>query len=214
MRKSILSLLVSILLIASSTLSYADSHMQTNTTAQCTKAEVNLKMDMRKLWEDHIAYTRNYIISAIAQLEDLDAVTARLLKNQDEIGAAIKPYYGDAASTKLTALLREHIVLAGDVVKAAIKNDTAAVKAAQDKWTVNADEISTFLSSANPNWKQDDLKNMMYKHLELTTGEATSRLKKDWNADIGFYDKNHTHMLMFSDALSDGIIKQFPDKFK
>jgi len=38
-------------------------------------------------------------------------------------------------------------------------------------------------------------------------------LKKDWAADIEAYDKGHAHMLMFSDAVTEGIVKQFPRKF-
>ncbi len=60
----------------------------------CSKSAIDLKMDMRMLWEDHITWTRNYIISAIADLEDAGKVAERLLKNQDDIGDAIKPVYG------------------------------------------------------------------------------------------------------------------------
>ena len=55
---------------------------------------------------------------------------------------------------------------------------------------------------------------MPYKHLEFTTGEVVSRLKKNWAADVAYYDKCHMHMLLFADALTDGIVKQFPNKFK
>jgi hypothetical protein len=74
---------------------------------------------MRELWEDHVVYTRNFIISAAAGLPDTAAVAERLMRNQDEIGAAIRPYYGDAAGTQLATLLRNHIQLAGRVVAAA-----------------------------------------------------------------------------------------------
>src|SRR5262249_48092821 len=72
----------------------------------------DLRVNMRKLWEDHITYTRNYIISAVAKLPDTDAVAARLMKNQEDIGNAIKPFFGDAAGTKLTGLLKDHITIA------------------------------------------------------------------------------------------------------
>lgn len=180
-----------------------------------SESRVNLGKVMRSLWEDHVIYTRNYIISSLANLPDTDAVAQRLLKNQDDIGNAIKPFYGNAAGNKLTTLLREHILIAAEVVKAAKSNDSAALKTSQQKWKDNADELATFLSSANPNnWTKQDIQSMLYTHLDLTTGEVVSRLNKDWKKDIAYFDKGEKHMLMFSDMLSDGIEKQFSNKFK
>jgi len=178
-----------------------------------TKA-FELHMAMAKLWEDHIAYTRNYIISALAGLEDADAVAGRLLENQQAIGDAIKPYYGDAAGEKLTALLKDHIVIATDVVAAAKAGNSEALERTQDKWAANADDIAAFLAGANPLWSKDDLSDALRTHLEVTTDEVTARLKKDWKADIKAYDRGQDHMLKFSDTLSSGIARQFPEQFK
>lgn len=194
--------------------SYAGQAMDMQGKMMCSKPEVGLKDAMRKLWEDHITYTRNYIISALADLEDVDAAAGRLLKNQDDIGDAIKQYYGEESGKRLANLLRGHIVIATEVVKAAKMGNNEDLDKASKKWNSNADEIAVFLSGSNPNWAKKDLTEMLYKHLELTTGEVVSRLKKDWPADIGYYDSGHTHMLMFADVLTDGIVKQFPDKFK
>lgn len=110
-------------------------------------------------------------------------------------------------------MLRDHILIATEVVKAAKTNDKDAVDAAQKKWSANGEEIAVFLSNANPNWDKEALTEALQKHLALTMGEVTSRLNKDWTGDIQSYDKGHEHMLMFSDMLTDGIQKQFPDKF-
>lgn len=181
--------------------------------ASYTPSAVNLRMAMRKLWEDHITYTRNYIISALAGLEDTGKVAERLLKNQDDIGDAIKPIYGDEAGKKLAALLRDHILIAADIVQAAKTGDGEGVTKGQKRWHENADDIAVFLSGANPNWPKQTLVDMLYKHLDYTTAEVVSRLKKDWVADIEAYDRGHDHMLMFSDILTEGIVKQFPKKF-
>ena len=173
---------------------------------------VVLKMAMRKLWEDHISYTRNYIISALAGLEDEGKIAERLLRNQDDIGAAIKPYYGDAAGKQLAALLRDHILIAAEIVAAAKAGKMDDVAIGQKKWTANGKDIAAFLSGANPHWPKKDLEHMLQTHLDLTTGEVVGRLKKDWAADIKSYDDGHAHMLMFADMLADGIAKQFPAK--
>jgi hypothetical protein len=191
----------------------AMEHGSMGKAAVYTQSAVDLRLAMRKLWEEHIVYTRNFIISALGGLEDTGKVAERLLRNQDDIGSAIAPLYGEDAGKKLASLLREHILIAADIVTAAKAGDNDGVAKGEARWTKNADDISVFLAGANPNWPVQTLKNMMYKHLALTTTEVVSRLKKDWPADIAAYDEGHAHMLMFADALTDGIVKQFPKKF-
>lgn len=173
-----------------------------------------LRMAMHKLWEDHITWTRNVILNIMDDLPGTDQAVTRLLQNQDDIGNALKSFYGEAGGRELTRLLREHITTAADLLKAAKAGNKSAFDEANKKWSANADEISQFLSKANPNWKQDDMTKMMHDHLTLTTEEAVARLKKDYAADVKAYDKVHVEILSMADMLTDGIIKQFPEKFK
>jgi hypothetical protein len=215
MKKSVMGILAACAVCAVAALPARAQMMQKmGSGMMMTKPAADLGMAMRILWEDHITYTRNYIISALAGLEDQGKVAERLLRNQDDIGNAIKPFYGDAAGAKLTALLRDHILIAVDVVKAAKAGAAADLAAASKKWTANADDIAAFLSGANPSWTRAEMTDMLHKHLEFTTQEVVSRLKKDWAADIEAYDKGHAHMLMFADMLTHGIVTQFPAKFK
>jgi hypothetical protein len=168
---------------------------------------------MRKLWEDHITWTRLFIVDAVAGLPEKEATTNRLLQNQLDIGNAIKPYYGDAAGDQLTTLLKEHITTAAEVVAAAKANDKAKLDDANKRWFANADAIAAFLSKANPkNWPETSMRHMMHDHLDLTTQEAVAQLHGDWNASIAAYDKIHEQILMMADMLTEGIVKQFPGK--
>ena len=174
----------------------------------------SLRDDMRKLWEDHITWTRNYIIAAEAGSPDTDATATRLLQNQTDIGDAIKPLYGDAAGTQLTSLLRDHILTAADLITAAKANDADKVAATKDKWYANADAIADFLAKANPeNWPAAEMRQMMHDHLDITLAEAVDHLKGDYAADIADYDKVHTQILKMADMLTDGIVAQFPEQF-
>jgi hypothetical protein len=176
--------------------------------------EVAFQQQMRKLWEDHITWTRLYIVSFAADLPDQDPTAQRLLQNQVDIGDAVKPFYGEEAGDDLTALLKEHIQGAVDVLKAAKAGDQAALDGANQKWYANADDIATFLNKANPdNRPLADLKAQMKMHLDLTLQEARDRLKGDYEADIKDYDKVHDYILQLADVLSAGIIAQFPEKF-
>jgi hypothetical protein len=172
-----------------------------------------LKQDMRKLWTDHVVWTRDYIIAATESQPDASAALNRPMKNQDDIGAAVAKYYGDAAGRQLTTLLKDHIAIAGDIVKAAMAGDKTGQKTADDRWHQNATQIADFLSKANPNWPRATLVDMMNTHLSTTATELTARLNKDWTGDVKAYDAVYDHILHMADALADGIVKQFPDKF-
>jgi hypothetical protein len=180
-----------------------------------SKSAIALRMTMRKLWEDHITYTSFYITSALAGSDDVGKVAERLLKNQEDLGNAIKPVYGDAAGNKLTALLKDHILIAVDLVKAAKEGNKEATEAADKKWYKNGEDIAEFLSGANPkNWPKKALTEMMFAHLAVTKDAVVAKLNKDYGAAIVAYDKGHDHILMMADALADGIVKQFPEKFR
>ena len=176
-------------------------------------AAATLKQDMRKLWTDHVVWTRDYIVAAVGDQPDAEAAAGRLMKNQEDLGSAVAKFYGAAAGQQLTTLLKQHISIAVDLIKAAKAGDKAAQQQADTKWQQNASEIADFLSKANPNWPRATLSDMMKKHLSTTTDEVVARLTKNWDADVRAFDAVSDHILHMSDALSDGIVKQFPDKF-
>ena len=169
---------------------------------------------MRKLWEDHVTWTRLYIVSATANLPEKQATAERLLQNQTDLGNAIKPYYGNEAGTKLTGLLKDHIMIATELIDAAQKGENAKKDDAAKRWTQNADEIAGFLSGANPkNWPLAEMKKMMQEHLDLTTTEVVAHLQKDWTGSVAAYDRVHEQILKMADQLAMGIRNQFRAKF-
>lgn len=181
---------------------------------QCvSQAACQLKGEIRKLWTDHVMWTRLYIVSTLESLDDQEKVLARLLENQEDIGNAFKPYYGEAAGNKLTELLKDHILLAGKVVDAAKSGNNANFERYNKEWYKNADDIADFLSKANPNLPNEELKEFLEMHLELITEDVKARLAKDWDSSIIALDKGIDHILKLADTLSNGVVKQFPNKF-
>src|SRR5687768_5237173 len=169
---------------------------------------------MRALWEDHIVWTRMVIVSAADDLPDLPTAVDRLLRNQDQIGDAITPVYGEAAGEQLSSRLRDHIVVAADVLTAAKAGDTAGVDAAAAAWYANGDAIGTFLADATPRqWDRAEMQAMRRDHLDLTRAEAVARLEGRYVDDAAAYDEIHVQILHMADMLSDGIIAQFPGQF-
>ena len=180
-----------------------------------TQEELALRQDMRRLWEDHIVWTRLAVISLTTDAPDTEATVGRLLQNQTHIGDAVKPFYGIAAGNELTRQLRLHILIAAEVVAAARSGDAAELADAQARWQANADDIAGVLASVNPRfWPLETMKAEMRMHLDLTTQEVVARLQENWDADVAAYDRIHDHILHMSDLLSTGLIKQFPKRFR
>jgi hypothetical protein len=191
------------------------AHAHATAAAAPTAEQVRFHDAMRKLWEDHITWTRLAIVSFAAGVPDFDPTAARLLRNQEDIGNAIKPYYGRRAGNRLTTLLKEHIAGAVELLQAAKAGDDARFAAGKQAWYRNGHQIARFLSNANPRFLPfSRISRLMRGHLDQTLDEAAHRLGGDFRADIRDYDRIHRHILMMADAISTGIIKQFPSRFR
>jgi hypothetical protein len=177
-------------------------------------SQVAFHDQMRKLWEDHVTWTRLAIVTFADGSGGFSATADRLLQNQTDLGDAFKPFYGDANGGHLTALLHDHITIAVEVLQAAKAGDSAALADASARWYANADDIADFLASLNPNWPQDAMRADMKTHLDQTLAEAGHELAGDYASSVNDYEAVHAHILAMADVLSDGIMAQFPKNFR
>lgn len=176
--------------------------------------EIKLKTVLRKLWGDHIIWTRNVIFCMVDDLPGIDNAVNRLLLNQEEIGKAFIPYYGEIVGYQLTDLLYPHITIFLEIINATKTGNINDLDNANKRWYENADEISEFLCKINPTLKLAEVKLMMHHHLRLTTEEAMNRIKKDYVADVVTYDKIQHEILKMADLFSERIPKQNLEKIE
>ncbi|MET7703232.1 hypothetical protein [Streptomyces sp. NPDC005485] len=175
---------------------------------------IGLYTEMHDLWSDHMQWTYTTVDAFFHNQPELHPALDRLLRNQRDIGAAIVPYYGQAAGDQLTALLTTHIEQAVPVLQAAQAGDQPALKKALDDWYANAKDIADFLSDANPkNWPRSVTEPMLSQHIDQTVVYATDLLKGRYTNAVKHFDKANDHMMMLADVLARGIVAQFPDKF-
>jgi len=184
------------------------------TSACITKSEQSLREALRMLWEQHDVWTRAAIVSIVADSRDQKYVVDRLLRNPSDMAAALETYYGKETASRFESLLREHLTIAAELVKASKSGNAKAAAAIEKRWYENADEIADLLGSINPYWSSEDWRAMLHEHLKLVKAEAVARLTKDYPSDIATYDRIEKQSLDMADTLSEGIVKQFPDKFR
>lgn len=176
----------------------------------CCKAGLKLKEDMRLAWIDHVYWTRMLLISVAHSLPDLSVTEAKLLENPKQIADLFIPYYGKDVAKQIEKLITEHLEIGGQII-VGLKNNSDVKKLVED-WYKNADQIAKALSSLNPYYDEKAIRKMMYTHLDLTTSEVTNRLKGNYVQDIKDFEKVEKEAIMMADALTEGLVKQFPNK--
>jgi hypothetical protein len=177
------------------------------------KNMLNLNNDVRKLWIDHVIWTKLVMMSIASGSPDVQLVSQRLLKNADDFGALFMKFYGPTVAEKIRDLIRQHLLISADLVNASKKKDTASINTIEKKLFKNADEIANFLSLINPYWDKDDMRKMIYSHLSLLKSESTAILTNKYEESIELFDKVEDQALMMANAFIEGILKQFPNKF-
>jgi hypothetical protein len=178
-----------------------------------SSAVTALHSAMRTLWAQHMEWTWSTVVAFAGGSPALQATMDRLLQNQADIGAAVATYYGPAAGNRLTDLLTTHIKDAVPVLTAAKSGDTTALDQAVADWYANAQDIADFLASANPAWKQGEMRQMMKGHITQTIAYASAVLGGKYADAVTKYDEAEAHMVDMADMLSGGIVAQFPAKF-
>ena len=175
--------------------------------------QVQLIKQMNLVWEQHIMWTRMLLISIAENLKDLEAMQTRLLRNPKDIADVFRRFYGIAVANRIQQLLTEHLVIGKDLIVALKNKNQEEATKLNTKWYQNADEMAEAFSSINPFYPKEEIRNMLYEHLRLTTSEVDNRLKGNYAEDIRSYDMVQKEILRMSQFFVNGIVKQFPNLF-
>lgn len=210
----ILLLIITVFAVNAQQMNHSEMKGAASAKLQKSAKYQELSKAMRELWSAHMYWTLLTVDAFYNDPKGLDAKLHRLLQNQKDIGAAIVPFYGQAAGDKLAELLRVHIQDAVPVLQAAKNNDKATLDKAVKNWYANAKDIGDFLASANPkNWIAKETESALEMHITHTIAYSVGILKGDYTQSFGGFEEALHHMLHLADILSDGIAKQFPEKF-
>ena len=170
------------------------------------------KKAVEGLWVGHINAVRAVVVAETSG-KDTKAAEGEVVSNAHAIADTIAGFYGKPAGDKLFTLLAGHYGAVKAYLDATVAKDSAKQGGATDKITSNADEIATFLSGANPYLPKATLLEMLTVHGSQHISQIQQLEAKDAAAETKTAAAMKTHILMLADALTDGIAKQFPEKF-
>ena len=103
---------------------------------------LRLNEDMRLAWLNHVYWTRMYLMSAVADNADQQAVEERLLETADEITDVFARYLPIATTRQLRNLLTEHIEIGGQIIQALKAKNMTDYDALVQEWYRNANQMA------------------------------------------------------------------------
>ena len=213
---TIMGVLMAVFMIFAGSYSFAKGKEGSVKDFRWSPKATELRLAMRSLWGDHIFWVRN--VALTTKLGDAAAAKVeeqQVVQNAREIANAVVPYYGKDAGDKLFNLLAGHYGAVKDSMNAVYSGNKEAEKVAMDKMTKNAEEIATFLSSANPkNWPKEALVSALAAHGGYHMAQIGQINAKDFSAEAKTWTAMKKQVNEIADVLASGIIKQFPQRFE
>lgn len=174
---------------------------------------IDVSNDMREAWIQHVYWIRMLLISIAERLKDQQAVTNRLMKNPNDIAEVFAKFYPPEITNMISRLLTEHLNIGAALITALRDNKTGEAAQLSRQWYANAEQMAEAFSRINPYYRIDELRNMLYRHLDLTIQEITTRLSGDYALDIEAFDDVENEVLEMSDYFTSGLTQQFSERF-
>ena len=170
---------------------------------------LRLNNAFRKLWEQHILWTRIVISDIVFEIPERDFAITRLLRNPDDFGKQLSQFYGSSFGRDFGALMYDHLTIAAELVHAVKSGNEERFEELNRKWFKNADDMARALTSVNPYWDFETWQKMLYEHLDLVLKEATLFINCQLEENVLLFDKMEQQALEMADMMTKGIINQF-----
>lgn len=169
---------------------------------------------LRDLWLGHVFWVRNVVDARLeGNAAEAKSAEEQVVANARAIADAIAPFYGQAASDRLFGLLAGHWGAISGFLDAARAGDKPGEDAALAQLLANADEISKFLSGANPNLPFDALRGLLGAHGAHHVQQIRQLKARQYAEEARTWAAMKDHMYVIADALAGAIAKQFPERF-
>lgn len=183
--------------------------IKTMTTTNNYYSNEDLRNTLRLLWIEKFIWTRFYLVSRFAGLDDIVILSNRIYESAISIANLFNLYYGSSAKQQIENFLRQDISYNLSYIDSLLTKETELSKDIIDKWKLNAMELANYLSTINKEYNKDDLYQIFSNLIDLNIHEANKRLDKDYVTDIGQFDLIAYLSNSLSDYLWSGIINTF-----
>jgi len=175
-----------------------------------------MQKTLRDLWLGHIFMIQHVVLfNPSNDPAARDAADKQVLANAKQIANAFIPFYGEARSEKLFALLSGHYAAVKEYSEATIAANTQQQDAALARLGSNAADIDAFFIGVNPNHlTKGTVRGLIEAHGAHHVLQINQYKKKEYAKLEETWPMMRQHVYVIADTLTTALAKQFPDKFQ
>lgn len=162
---------------------------------------------------EHISLTSETVRASYDNHESSTALVDQLDKNSQEIAGIIGGVYGEEAKSAFLKTWRDHVTFFVNYTVSAKSNDKEGKEQALSDLEDYSRESAEFFAGLNSNLTADSLKPLFTKHRDLIIALIDDYVGAKYVESLDKESQAYEQAGKLADTLTDGIIKQFPDKF-
>ena len=156
-------------------------------------------------WLNHIIFLKMGLTAFLENLASQNAWKNAVKQNADTILDLFRERYPESIMRRLELLMSDHIRLTYEVAAELKKDPTATTETMQD-WYINAEEMASLLSRQTPAYEEEELRKMLYQHLDAVRQQTEAYLDGDYETDIRIFMQSEKQILELADFLAAGLM--------
>ncbi|HEX5797810.1 MAG TPA: hypothetical protein VFX79_00495 [Candidatus Saccharimonadales bacterium] len=173
----------------------------------------DLRKDFNIKLAEHVALTSEAMRVSYDEHDSSIAVIDELDKNSQQLAGIIGEFYGDEAEASFLKLWQDQVTFFINYTVSAKNNDTEGKEQALSDLENYSREAAEFLAGLNSNLSADSLKPLLTEHRDLMITSINEYMEAKYVEALDKESKAYEQAGKVADAISDGIVKQFPDEF-
>ncbi len=173
-----------------------------------------LRVALNNLAQEHVYLAGFAFNAALAgRADEFNVAAAATDQNTQDLAAAVGSVYGADAQQTFLRLWRAHIGFFVDYAQGAATNDSAKMAKARADLDGYRQDIDAFFSGANPNLPKGAVAQLFVAHVQHLTGTIDMLAAGNVSGAYAMLRMAAQQTPELANALAEGIVAQFPDKF-
>lgn len=178
------------------------------------RSAADLKAVLRDLWSGHNFWLRNIALdNTTNNRKALDYAEKSVTANAKQIAKTFAPFYGEAASEQLFAILVKHSGAIRAYSEATVAGSKSRQDAAKADYAANTDEIATFFSGVSRYLPKEAVRGLFTAHGAHQFELIKELQEEDYGHEAETWQEMEQHGHAIADALTAALERQFPNKF-